>query len=129
MVAWVDPRYADLVEFFRQPHIGGSVHCPKCYGVRDCVFVLKWQRERQEAERKRLCSTRTDQDLVLARDGFKLHRGEAGGSQGPEKRRKPQINWGFRWCPKGGLELSTRTLRHQHFIALTCSTTRDTPQS
>ncbi|MFC9739430.1 hypothetical protein ACFU90_02835 [Streptomyces noursei] len=47
--------------------------------------ALKRQRKRQDAERERLGSTWTDHDLVFARDGFKLYRGEAGGPQGPEK--------------------------------------------
>lgn len=47
--------------------------------------VLKWQKERQDAGRGRLGSAWTDHDLVFARDGFKLYRGEAGGPQDPEK--------------------------------------------
>ncbi|MGW4202441.1 hypothetical protein [Streptomyces sp. NPDC004726] len=43
------------------------------------MSVLKWQRERQNAERERLGSAWVDSDLVFARDGFKLYRGEAGG--------------------------------------------------
>lgn len=39
MTEWVDPRYADVVEFFKKAYIGGSLHCPKCYGVRNCVFI------------------------------------------------------------------------------------------
>ncbi|MFD6437518.1 hypothetical protein [Streptomyces venezuelae] len=34
--------------------------------------VLKWQKQRQDAERKRLGSAWADHDLVFARDGFKL---------------------------------------------------------
>jgi integrase len=34
--------------------------------------VLKWQKERQDAERARLGSGWADHDLVFARDGFKL---------------------------------------------------------
>ncbi|WP_351235130.1 hypothetical protein [Streptomyces sp. NPDC002133] len=45
--------------------------------------VLKWQKERQDVERQRLGSAWTDHDLVFARDGFKLYRGEAGGTAGP----------------------------------------------
>ncbi|NEC92531.1 tyrosine-type recombinase/integrase [Streptomyces sp. SID12501] len=47
--------------------------------------VLKRQKERQEAERARLGTAWVDHDLVFARDGFKLYRGEAGGPQDPEK--------------------------------------------
>lgn len=47
--------------------------------------VLKWQKERQDAERERLGDLWVDHDLVFARDGFKLYRGEAGGPQDPEK--------------------------------------------
>ncbi|MFE5853719.1 hypothetical protein ACFQ61_10960 [Streptomyces sp. NPDC056500] len=47
--------------------------------------VLKWQKERQDAERERLGDLWMDHDLVFARDGFKLYRGEAGGPQDPEK--------------------------------------------
>ncbi|MFC5803983.1 hypothetical protein [Streptomyces formicae] len=49
------------------------------------MTVLKWQKERQDAERERFGSAWTDHDLVFARDGFKLYRGEAGGPQDPEK--------------------------------------------
>ncbi len=47
--------------------------------------VLKWQKERQDAERERLDSAWMDHDLVFARDGFKFYRGEAGGPQDPER--------------------------------------------
>ncbi|MFF0965398.1 hypothetical protein ACFYWA_09325 [Streptomyces sp. NPDC003283] len=47
--------------------------------------VLKWQKERRDAERERLGSGWTHHGLVFARDGFKLYRGEAGGPQDPEK--------------------------------------------
>ncbi|GGS95287.1 hypothetical protein GCM10010206_67410 [Streptomyces cinerochromogenes] len=47
--------------------------------------ILKWQKERQDAERERLGDLWVDHDLVFARDGFKLYRGEAGGPQNPEK--------------------------------------------
>ncbi|WP_308402335.1 tyrosine-type recombinase/integrase [Streptomyces sp. AN091965] len=48
--------------------------------------VLKWQKERQDAERERLGPAWTDHDLVFARDGFKLQKGRtAGGPQDPEK--------------------------------------------
>ncbi|MGW4565134.1 tyrosine-type recombinase/integrase [Streptomyces sp. NPDC004561] len=47
--------------------------------------VLKWQKERQDAERARRGSAWVDHDLVFARDGFKLYRGGAGGPQDPEK--------------------------------------------
>ncbi|MEU9603727.1 hypothetical protein [Streptomyces sp. NPDC048057] len=47
--------------------------------------VLKWQQERQQAEKDRLGDLWVDHDLVFARDGFKLYRGEAGGPQDPEK--------------------------------------------
>ncbi|MFD8934324.1 hypothetical protein ACFV0R_03580 [Streptomyces sp. NPDC059578] len=46
---------------------------------------LKWQKERRDAERERLGDLWVDHDLVFARDGFKLSRGEAGGPQDPEK--------------------------------------------
>lgn len=49
------------------------------------INVLKWQKQRQDAERDRLGSAWVDHDLVFARDGFKLYRGEAGGPQDPEK--------------------------------------------
>lgn len=39
MIEWVDPRYADVVEFFKKACIGGSTHCPQCYGVRNCVVI------------------------------------------------------------------------------------------
>jgi integrase len=55
------------------------------YVDRALMNVLKWQKDRQDAERKRLGSAWTDRDLVFARDGFKLYRGEAGGPQDPEK--------------------------------------------
>ncbi|WNF26186.1 hypothetical protein RI138_04800 [Streptomyces sp. C11-1] len=48
------------------------------YVDQSVMNVLKWQKERQEAERKRLGSAWVDHDLVFARDGFKLYRGEAG---------------------------------------------------
>ncbi|MFJ2605013.1 hypothetical protein ACIO13_08510 [Streptomyces sp. NPDC087425] len=47
--------------------------------------VLKWQKERQDAERERLGDLWVDHDLVFARDGFELYRGEAGGPQDLEK--------------------------------------------
>lgn len=47
--------------------------------------VLKWRRERQDEERERLGNLWVDHDLVFARDGFKLYRGEAGGPQDAEK--------------------------------------------
>ncbi|GAA2231952.1 site-specific integrase [Streptomyces amakusaensis] len=47
--------------------------------------VLKRQKERQDAEREQLGPAWVDHDLVFARDGFKLYRGEAGGPQDPEK--------------------------------------------
>ncbi len=47
--------------------------------------ILKWQKERQDAERERLGDLWVDHDLVFARDGFKLYRGEAGGPQDPGK--------------------------------------------
>lgn len=54
--------------------------------VDQCVMnVLTWQKERQGAERERLGSAWTDHDLVFARDGFKLYRGEAGGPQDSDK--------------------------------------------
>ncbi|MEU2711905.1 hypothetical protein [Streptomyces sp. NPDC007205] len=37
--------------------------------------ILNWQKERQDAERKRLGPAWVDHDLVYARDGFKLDRG------------------------------------------------------
>lgn len=49
------------------------------------INVLKWQRERQDAERKRLGSAWADQDLVFARDGFKLYRGRGGRAAGPRE--------------------------------------------
>lgn len=55
------------------------------YVDQSVMNVLKWQRERQNAERERLGSTWVDSDLVFARDAFKLYRGEAGGPQDPEK--------------------------------------------
>ncbi|GHE98034.1 hypothetical protein GCM10018785_72890 [Streptomyces longispororuber] len=48
--------------------------------------VLKWQRERQQAEKERLGPLWVDHGLVFARDGFKLQKGRtAGGPQDPEK--------------------------------------------
>ncbi|WP_146610496.1 MULTISPECIES: hypothetical protein [unclassified Streptomyces] len=55
------------------------------YVGQSVMNVLKWQRERQNAERERLGSAWADSDLVFARDGFKLYRGESGGPQDPEK--------------------------------------------
>ncbi|MFI9258176.1 hypothetical protein ACIGT4_10705 [Streptomyces sioyaensis] len=55
------------------------------YVDQSVMNVLKWQKERQDAERERLGSAWTDRDLVFARDGFKLYRGEAGGPQDSEK--------------------------------------------
>ncbi|MGS2591383.1 hypothetical protein [Streptomyces hebeiensis] len=52
--------------------------------------VLKWQKERQDAERERLGDLWVDHDLVFARDGFKLYRGEAGG---PQDREKVSTRW------------------------------------
>ncbi|MFE3945846.1 tyrosine-type recombinase/integrase [Streptomyces sp. NPDC059118] len=57
----------------------------RIYVDQSVMNVLKWQRERQDAERKRLGPAWMDHDLVFARDGFKLYRGEAGGPQDPEK--------------------------------------------
>ncbi|MFK0044494.1 tyrosine-type recombinase/integrase [Streptomyces sp. NPDC090741] len=54
------------------------------YVDQSVMNVLKWQGERQQAERERLGPAWTD-DLVFARDGFKLYRGQAGGPQDPEK--------------------------------------------
>ncbi|MEU8587708.1 hypothetical protein AB0C59_12015 [Streptomyces sp. NPDC048664] len=48
--------------------------------------MLNWQKQRQDAERARLGSAWVDHDLVSARDGFKLYRGEAGGRQDPRER-------------------------------------------
>ncbi|GAA2133258.1 hypothetical protein GCM10009760_09240 [Kitasatospora kazusensis] len=48
--------------------------------------VLKWQRERQQAEMERLGAEWNDHALVFARDGFKLFKdGRPGGPQAPEK--------------------------------------------
>ncbi len=48
--------------------------------------VLKKQRERQEEEKRRLGIGWDENDLVFARDGFKLFKeGRAGGPQDPEK--------------------------------------------
>ncbi|MEU7427669.1 hypothetical protein [Streptomyces sp. NPDC040750] len=55
------------------------------YVDQSVMNVLKWQKERQDAERARLGSAWVDHDLVFARDGFKLYRGETGGPQDPEK--------------------------------------------
>ncbi|MGQ5640321.1 MULTISPECIES: hypothetical protein [unclassified Streptomyces] len=55
------------------------------YVDQSVMNVLKWQEERQDAERARLGSAWVDHDLVFARDGFKLYRGEAGG---PRTRRR-----------------------------------------
>ncbi|MQS38377.1 site-specific integrase [Streptomyces katsurahamanus] len=55
------------------------------YVDQSVMDVLKRQRERQNAERERLGDLWVDHDLVFARDGFKLRRGEAGGPQDPEK--------------------------------------------
>ncbi|ARX82331.1 hypothetical protein SMD44_01741 [Streptomyces alboflavus] len=55
------------------------------YVDQSVMNILKWQKERQDAERRRLGAAWTDRDLVFARDGFKLYRGEAGGPQDPEK--------------------------------------------
>lgn len=55
------------------------------YVDQSVMNVLKWQKERQDEERKRLGSAWVDHDLVFARDCFKLYRGEAGGPQDPEK--------------------------------------------
>ncbi|MGW6600252.1 tyrosine-type recombinase/integrase [Streptomyces sp. NPDC055036] len=55
------------------------------YVDQSVMNVLKWQKQRQDAERKRLGAAWVDDDLVFARDGFKLYRGEAGGPQDPEK--------------------------------------------
>ncbi|WP_189390057.1 hypothetical protein [Streptomyces sp. SDr-06] len=27
------------MELFDKAYIGGSLHCPKCYGVRNCVII------------------------------------------------------------------------------------------
>ncbi|MER5691725.1 tyrosine-type recombinase/integrase [Streptomyces mirabilis] len=55
------------------------------YVDQSVMNVLKWQKERHDAERARLGAAWVDHDLVFARDGFKLYRGEAGGPQDPEK--------------------------------------------
>ncbi|WP_157882579.1 hypothetical protein, partial [Streptomyces silvensis] len=48
--------------------------------------VLKWQRERQQAQKERLGALWVEHGLVFARDGFKLQkRRTAGGPQDPEK--------------------------------------------
>ncbi|MFJ6123792.1 tyrosine-type recombinase/integrase [Streptomyces griseoviridis] len=48
--------------------------------------VLKWQRERQQAEKEQLGERWVEHGLVYARDGFKLQKsGLAGGPQDPEK--------------------------------------------
>ncbi|MFI2619348.1 tyrosine-type recombinase/integrase [Streptomyces sp. NPDC018584] len=48
--------------------------------------VLKWQWERQQAEKACLGPAWVDHGLVFARDGFKLQKdGQAGGPQDPEK--------------------------------------------
>ncbi|MER6770502.1 hypothetical protein ACFVG1_30905 [Streptomyces bacillaris] len=43
--------------------------------------ILKWQWERQQADKERLVLP----GWIIARDVFKLYRGEAGGPQDPEK--------------------------------------------
>ncbi|KUJ70830.1 hypothetical protein ACZ90_00485 [Streptomyces albus subsp. albus] len=58
---------------------------PVIYVDQAMMSVLKIQKERQDAERERLGEDWGDQDLVFARDGFKLQRGQAGGPQDPEK--------------------------------------------
>ncbi|GAA2646789.1 hypothetical protein [Streptomyces lunalinharesii] len=55
------------------------------YVDQSVMNVLKWQRERRQVERERLGAVWTDHDLVFARDGFKLYRGEAGGPQDTER--------------------------------------------
>lgn len=55
------------------------------YVDQSVMNVLKRQKARQDAERARMGTAWTDHDLVFARDGFKLYRGEAGGPQDPEK--------------------------------------------
>ncbi|MCM2390339.1 tyrosine-type recombinase/integrase [Streptomyces albipurpureus] len=57
----------------------------RIYVDQSVMNVLKRQRERQNVERARLGDAWVDSDLVFARDGFKLYRGEAGGPQDPEK--------------------------------------------
>ncbi|MFI7101286.1 hypothetical protein ACIBK8_18160 [Streptomyces sp. NPDC050161] len=49
------------------------------------INVLTRQEERQDAEWERLGDLWVDHELVFARAGFKLYRGEAGGPQAPEK--------------------------------------------
>ncbi|MEU6402406.1 hypothetical protein [Streptomyces sp. NPDC046985] len=58
------------------------------YVDQSVMNVLKWQKQRQDAERERLGSAWVDHDLVFARDGFKLYRGEAGGPQDPRRCRR-----------------------------------------
>ncbi|MFD8611956.1 hypothetical protein [Streptomyces sp. NPDC059631] len=55
------------------------------YVDQSVINVLKWRKQRQDAERARLGSAWVDHDLVFARDGFKLYSGGAGGPQDPEK--------------------------------------------
>ncbi|MFF5720629.1 tyrosine-type recombinase/integrase [Streptomyces buecherae] len=55
------------------------------YVDQSLLAILRWQKQRQEAERDRLGERWVEHDLVFARDGFKLHRSEAGGPQDPEK--------------------------------------------
>ncbi|WP_183091243.1 tyrosine-type recombinase/integrase [Streptomyces radicis] len=49
------------------------------------MAVLRWQRDRVEAEKRRLGDDWTDHGLVFPRDGFRLRRDGAGGPQDPEK--------------------------------------------
>lgn len=57
----------------------------RIYVDQSVMNVLKWQKQRQDAERKQLGGGWVDHDLLFARDGFKLYRGEAGGPAGPRE--------------------------------------------
>ncbi|GAA3377763.1 hypothetical protein GCM10020367_54730 [Streptomyces sannanensis] len=59
-------------------HDGGSAACT-------AIAVAGRQKQRQDAERERLGDGGVDHDVVFARDGFELYRGEAGGPPDPER--------------------------------------------
>lgn len=59
------------------------------YVDQSVMNVLKWQKERHDAERARLGAAWVDHDLVFARDGFKLYPGRGRRPAGPREGLRP----------------------------------------